>query len=438
MPRKSKLWERVARGEGDSGKSLFVSELGQVNLDGLKILHHGLDTVRQLYTCVLKPFVLEDIKRINDEHTGELLELAGELWLVGSGGKSGYRYRLQNSDLGLIIFVKSNYVDSINFGGHIKIECSPHWIDTRSPDVMDRELWAFAGLLGDNVEPSGCAVHICCDVQGWEPGNDFLDRIVTRARRITHHRSNVAAYMDTGEVATVFGRSESYLMGSPTSVQFALYRKDVQVRKLDKMDYWSEVWSRLRDDNMGLIYDKDKPVWRLEFRYHQNVVGQFADGHASQLEYGFTIERRRNWESISGLSKHLYGLWCYALDVFRLEVSARGYGSYVDPVWQLLRDDIKFSDHDGTFLYRRVYKTPGVDNERNLMLAVGNLISCYARNRYDAGFAFKCLKKSGIYADLYNYMAARAYQRHEPFRERDVFLYVQRSLSERMLRGVAV
>jgi len=435
--RKSKLWERVARGEGDVSKSLFVSELGQVDLSGFKILHHGLDTVRQLYDCVLNPTIFGEIKRINEEHTGELLELGGELWLVGSGGKSGYRYRLQNSDLGLIIFVKSNYVETTTSGGHVKIEASPHWIDSRSSDVMDRELRGFAALLGDNVEPSGCAVHICCDVQGWEPGADFLDRIVTRARRITHHRSNVAAYVDTGEVATVFGKSESYLMGSATSVQFALYRKDVQARKLDKLHFWQEIWSRSLDDDMIKIYDETSPVWRLEFRFHQNVIGQFADGHASQLGYGFSLVRK-NWASVGGLSQHLYGFWSYGLDVFRLEVAAYGYGSFIDPAWQLLRDDVKFSEHEGTFFYRRVYKAPGIGNERNLMLAVGNLLSCYARRRYDVAFALKCLKKSGIYDDLYNYMSLRAHRQCKPFRERDVFLYVQRALSERSLRGVAV
>jgi len=302
--------------------------------------------------------------------------------------------------------------------------------------VMDAELIALASLIGDCVDPSGCAVHICCDLQGWEPGDDFLDRIVTRARRITHHRSNVAAYVDAGQVATVFGKSESYLMGSPTSVQFALYRKDIQARKLDKIDYWGDVWARSLNDDMMPIYDPSRAVWRLEFRFHQNVIGQFADGHALQLEYGFS-HARKDWASVGGLSQHLYGLWSYALDVFRLEVAAYGYGSYVDPAWQLLRDDVKFSEHEGTFLYRRVYKTPGVGNERNLMLAVGNLLSCYARNRYEVAFAFKCLKKSGIYPDLYNYMAGRAYLRQQAFSERDVYLYVQRAISERMLRGAA-
>jgi hypothetical protein len=435
MARKSKLWERAGREPGD-GKTLFVSELGQVDLAGFKILHHGLDTVRQLFECQLKPEVLVEIHRIYDERMGEVLELGGFLWLVGSGGKSGYRYRLQNSDLGLIIFVKSNYQTIENRAGHIKIECSPHWIDTRDAETMERELTAFASLIADSAEPCGCAAHICCDIQGWEPGDDFLERIVTRARRIVHRHSNEVQYADLGEVATVFGKSESYLMGSPTSVQFALYRKDLQTKKTDKLHYWRDVWNRELDENMNPHYDEEKPVWRLEYRFHQNVIGQFAQGHAAQLEYGFTTERR-NWMGIAGLSRHLYGLWCYGLDVFRLELSAHGHGTYVDPAWQLLREDIKFAEPEGNFLYRRVYKTPGIGNEKNLMLAVGNLLSCYARHRYNANFAFQCLKKSGIYDDLYNYMARRAHHRQAFFSEQAIYDYVKHSLRVRELKGVA-
>lgn len=436
MARKSKLWDRVEREPGD-GCSLFVSELGQVDLAGFRVLHRGLDTVRQLFNCALKPEVLAEIRRIYDERVGELLELGGVLWLVGSGGKSGYKYRLQNSDEGLIVFVKSNFTVLENAGGHIKIECSPHWIDPRDAETMQGDLTAIAALLGDNVVPSGCAVHICCDVQGWEPGDDFLERIVTRARRIVHHHSNDAAYVDLGEIATVFGRSESYLMGSATSVQFAMYRKDVQARKIDKLHYWQEVWSRELGDGLNPVYDKSKPVWRLEFRYHQNVIGQFADGAVKALEYGLTVERER-WMGIAGLSKHLYGLWCYALDIFRLEVHAYGHGFFVDPVWQLLRDDVKFVEPEGHFIYRRVYKTPGIGNEKNLMLAVGNLLSCYARNNYDVHFSFKCLKKSGIYNDLYNYMANRAYWRQESFSEVSIVQFIKKALLERKLRGAAV
>jgi hypothetical protein len=225
-------------------------------------------------------------------------------------------------------------------------------------------------------------------------------------------------------------------MGTPTSVQFALYRKDIQAKKSDKLHYWREVWSRELDDNMNPIYDEEKPVWRLEYRFHQNVISQFAQGHAAQQEYGFKHEVEK-WKGVAGLSNHLYGLWRYGLDVFRLELSVHGSGSYVDPTWQLLKEDVKFIEPEGNFLYRRIYKTPGIGNEKNLMLAVGNLLSCYARHRYDQNFAFQCLKNSGIYDDLYNYMATRAHLRNEHFNEEKIRQYIGKALQIRELRGVA-
>lgn len=52
--------------------------------------------------------------------------------MIGSGGASGYQFRLQNSDLGLILFLKSRYAEQDKEFSHFKIECSPHWLLPRS------------------------------------------------------------------------------------------------------------------------------------------------------------------------------------------------------------------------------------------------------------------------------------------------------------------
>jgi hypothetical protein len=96
--------------------------------------------------------------------------------------------------------------------------------------------------------------------------------------------------MDTGEIASSYDRGQSFLLGSPSSVQFAVYRKDVQAYSVDKIDYWRNVWRDSINDDMTKVYVEDAPVWRIELRFHHSVLADFGRGVASQKEFGFTFE----------------------------------------------------------------------------------------------------------------------------------------------------
>jgi hypothetical protein len=344
---------------------------------------------------------------------------------------------LQNSDLGLIVFLKSRYADFFQEFSHVKIECSPHWLYPRDIDSMGCDLDGLADIFLSGRSSSGCAVHICVDVQGWNPGADFLDRLVTRARRLVSHKSSNVMYMDIGEIATSYGREQSYLLGSSSSVQMAVYRKDIQAKATDKIDFWENIWKQVTGDDFDTIaYNADLPVWRVEFRFHHSVLADFGRGAASQMKYGFTLEKL-NWCHIKGVSQHLQGLWRYGLENFRLEIFASGIGRYLDPAWQFLLEDVCHSAPVGDIFYKRVKKTPGLGNGKNLMLAVGNLISVYARKRFNSNYAFQCIKDSGIYDDLYNYMSARAYRQQRIFHESDIFEFIAKALQTRTLLGRA-
>jgi hypothetical protein len=442
MNKQVKRWSRysaasLAVDSEDAHGDIFLSALGQANLSGVNVLHQGLDTVKQLYSGLLRLSVLEEIERMYSDGFGECLTLGGVVWLVASGGASGYQYRLQNSDLGLIIFVKSRYAEKLDDASHLKIECSPHWLHPRDTGDMSKELDALASLLLDRLRPSGCAVHLCVDVHGWSPSSDFLDCLVTRARRIVSHDSAKMVYMNFDEVATTYNKGQSYLLGSASSVQMAVYRKDIQAKALDKLGFWQDVWRNMPNgDFNGRAYNEERAVWRVEFRFHHSVISDFGRGSASQMQHGGVFEEE-SWLHISGVAKHLQGLWLYGLDSFRLEAVEHGAGRYYSPFWQYLIDDVVFSEPMGDVMYKRKKKTPGVGNEKNLMLAVGNLLSCYARNDFSPDYAFKCLKNSGIYDDLYNYMDRRAYYRHQHFGEDDIFQFVCKGLQLRKLLGKA-
>jgi hypothetical protein len=279
---------------------------------------------------------------------------------------------------------------------------------------------------------------VCVDVQGWEPPKDFADGLVTRARRSVSHDGRVVDFMDLGEIASRFNNGQSYLFGSASTVQFALYRKDVQAKATDKLDFWSEVWRRVPGEDFDKpAYDPALPVWRLEFRFHHSVLSEFGRGAASTMEYGFTLQESV-WARVQGVSRHLQGLWEYGLGAFRSErrVSREG-ARYLAPMWQLLLEDVRIAEPVSDCLYKRVKKTPGVGNEKNLLLAVGNLLSVYARNRFSAAKAFGCLKASGVYDDLYNYFERRAFFRQEHFSESVIFQFVEKALNLRILQGRA-
>ncbi len=443
MNKKLKAWERyslesLADNTTDARGRLFLSELGQVNLEGVQVLHSGLDTIKQLYSGELRLELLQEVERLYGEGFGECLEVGGHVWMLGSGGASGYQFRLQNSDLGLIVFLKSRYAENDKAFSHLKIECSPHWLHARSVETMKRELDALADCFLHGQQGSGVAVHMCVDVQGWAPPANLSDRLVTRARRVLSHDSCKVLYWDMGEVALRYNQGQSYLFGSASSVQMAVYRKDVQAKAIDKLDFWQSVWNKAAGNELEQsAYDPSAPVWRIEVRFHHSVLADFGRGAAAQLEYGASLQAGI-WSHIQGVSGHLTGLWQYGLNSFRLEAQGeKASQRYLDPFWQLLLDDVLFLKPVGELLYKRVKKTPGLGNEKNLMLAVGTLLSVYARHRFTPKQAFNCLKASGIYDDLCAYMERRANADYRNFRESDLFEFVAKALQLRTLLGKA-
>ena len=134
-----KRWERyslesLSRGEQDPDGRLFLSARGQQELDGLRILNAGVDTVRQLYRGKPCMSQFDEIISAYQEGRGTTIELFGVLWGIWAGSAgSGFRYRLQNNDLGVIVFLQARHTKVDQIGTHVKIELSPHFIQERTP-----------------------------------------------------------------------------------------------------------------------------------------------------------------------------------------------------------------------------------------------------------------------------------------------------------------
>ena len=119
--------------ESPEGRLFFDDKLAKfTDLSGVRLLRCGVDTVRQLYNGLIRP----EVMAVFDEPE-DIVEFAGYQWAKGRVGRdSGYQYRLQNADMGLILLIKNHNVKLENIGPHLKIEVSPHALDGADPKIL--------------------------------------------------------------------------------------------------------------------------------------------------------------------------------------------------------------------------------------------------------------------------------------------------------------
>ncbi|APE31540.1 hypothetical protein BOX17_11640 [Halomonas aestuarii] len=428
-----KRWERyslesLARGEQDPGGRLFLSSRGQQELDGLRILNAGVDTVRQLYRGQPCLSQFDEIIRAYQEGRGTTIELFGTLWGIGAGSAgSGFRYRLQNNDLGVIVFLQARHTKVDQVGTHVKIELSPHFIQERTPADCQAFMDHIASHLLAQLEHAGCAVHLALDVQGWQPPTNLMDRFVTRSKRITRLNAIDNLEITSGEVAAQYGYGQSFLFGTAGALQCAIYNKTREAHHRDKLHFWEGLWKDATRDDLSPAYDPEQDVWRIEMRFHQSVLREFALGIPCNVDTGEVLDSAHGFHRFADVVPHLTGLWRTAMQSYRLDTCR----NLIDPTWQLLQDDPRFYAHEPHFLYKRARKAPGLGNEKNVCLAFGNLISIYARQGFRTHRAIQFLQRSGMWDDLAEYYRRRGID-SGAFR-----LLVEQKLIERRLLGKA-
>lgn len=90
--------------ESPKGRFFFDSHLAKfTDLSGVRLLRCGVDTVRQLYEGLLRPELLA----LFGEKPG-IVDFAGYRFHASRVGRdSGYQFKLQNSDLGLVLLLKN-------------------------------------------------------------------------------------------------------------------------------------------------------------------------------------------------------------------------------------------------------------------------------------------------------------------------------------------
>ena len=406
--------------ESPTGR-LFV-ERGNAKITDLskvRLLRCGVDTVRQLYRGMIRPEVMALF-----ETPGVMVDFAGQRWHSGRVGRdSGYQYKLQNADLGIILLVKNFNAKLDCIGPHLKIEVSPHAIDAFSPERLQARLDYYADAVLTHLELNQCAVHLALDLQGWQPPADLVARMHCKAR--THRDISGINEVHWATKSSVYGRGETSMFGSAGGVQLAIYNKTEQARATDKLDYWESVWKRRDsfDEGDPDNYDPAQDVWRVELRYHHSIIQQFASG-SIDVRTGEAIDTR----SFAAFSGHLDGLWRYGLGQFKLLARP----GHFEAIWTLIRDDVRVDLPVDSLLdqteYKRYYKTSRGFSGKNVELFLGNFVSLLARERVGAKKAFSTLKQWDCWPVIRDHYAAKEKT------ERDIYRHIKDLLEERQVR----
>ena len=438
-------------------KGMFFTSNCVVNdgindLSKVHVLHSGLDTVRQLYKLTMPIEFIDMMEDFYENHNGEivfpfkgddfysnvsvpddlsslwinhdmfpddiLMDCRGIPFIIGSGGRSGYRWRLQNNELGITYFFGSRYADLSDFASHCKIELSPSFIHKKECRMIQSAMDSHIKSIDADFEYAGIAVHICADIQGWNMPSDFEHRLSTRSRRISRHVGVEKLEFEGDGACIIYGNRETITFGRVNSLQYSVYRKDIEILKHDKIHYWHEIWEEIINEDGEIVFNPDKPVWRHEFRFHHSVIKQLGDevnGNKKDVD---------EWLSLCDIEPHLTDIFQYGLKTFRLDQNR----TYVDPLWQLFFEDIEIRVPCIAHIVRRAYKKPGIGSAKNIQLYLGNFLTLAARNNFSPSKAVTLLKFGGLYHEIEGHFNGRGV---------DVFSYISEALSLRRLRGAA-
>lgn len=409
--------------------NFFVNQSTSFDLSNVRVLHNGVDTVKELFQCTIKPDLLANLDHVFNDSFERIYTVGGYSWLVSKSSKNtGYQYILRNNDVGLVVLLKSFYLDADLHGSHMKIEGSPHLIDSMTPEQYSEFTQKIAQLFGHQVLPIGCAVHLAVDVKNWRPDSNFEYALVTRSKRRMAFAGISNASYDVAEVASIYGDRQTFTFGSASSVQLSVYDKVTEAIKRDKIDYWESKWRQIPavDDFMESEYKAGDQVTRIEGRLHHSVIQQFCNGTVGADGKNITIY------NFADCAEHLTALWHYVLNNFRLHHSS----TYVHPFWQLLEEDVQFFKPSPGFHYKRAQKNPDNENvKRKIAIWLGNTIRLYARRNFKTEYIVGLLSQASLDDEIGYYLGL-------PFTDKDLLHsalmdFVDKKREVLILQGIA-
>ena len=416
--------QSLAKNETDDNGKLFLTEKGFTDLSKVEIVGASVDTVRQLFHG--KPN-MDMVSRLEKHATdGEsivaMMDCTGmKQWHFTRMGKvARYRYKLQDNEEGIVILFGSFFAKMDQLGQHLKIELSPHFINQRNPQQiwarLHDKLYGFSSIFLEDAVPMGCAIHLACDYQDFSLPTDFISKFSTYSRTFRSYDGiNSIDLSDISESIVSYGgknQSKNYLIGKASSTQFCIYDKSHEIIKSDKVDYFHRFWGTYSQG----IHNPDKTTYRIEARLHHQIIREIGVGMNKPMEAYIDIV------------PYLTDLWRYALSKNRLNEDDKH--QHIHPFWHLLMHDVYFSPAQNLTLVRKKKQTVS-PLSKNLGLALGNMITIYARQEMNVKSVMRQLRTLTFYPDIVAYYDSRG------LTESDLHQYVEKSLCLRRLIGKA-
>ncbi|MEO5370091.1 MAG: hypothetical protein H7833_08485 [Magnetococcus sp. DMHC-1] len=363
---------------------IFISSAGTSDLSGIEICGVSVDTVYQIYRGIVNIDVYEKVLSLSESVDGNIFFdgpscpvgyiFTDGQWHVGKVGKvSGYHLKLQNNALGIVVLLKNAYSEVDKEGSHLKIKLSHHFIRKYGYGMIQEKMDEIASIFLKSFIPSGVAVHLAADVEGWQPPVDFMERFVTHSRTVRRYDGiNSLEFEDLSDISVTYGDGKTMMFGKAGSLQVAIYNKGDEIIKSDKVDYYHTFW----DEYTGISGSYEHSIWRVELRFHHSVVREIGNGFGSQFD---------SWNVVY---PYLTDFWKYGLKRNRLDYNS----TYIDPFWQLLIEDVVFVKVKGIEVKRKKKEDPsGI--QKNISLIIGNLITLYAREGFNADDVMVELRK---------------------------------------------
>lgn len=417
--------ESLSLDQTDDQGPLFFNSDGFTDLSSVKIHGSSVDTVRQIFTGVPRSEVIQKIDILQEARdTFVSLPFADtdQLFHFSRMGKaSQYRYKFQNNDLG-VTFLFCSYNNKIDVqASHLKVELSPHFINTRSvkniSEFLHGQHVGFSRFFLHDPKPNGCAIHLACDYSGFRLPDDFIFKFKTYSRTIKAYDGlNQIDLSDISDAVCTYGGkhlAKNYLIGKVTATQVCLYDKTTEAIKSDKIDYFLDQWQK----QTGTPLEKNVTVRRIELRFHQQIIREIGNGMDQELEF------------FSQLVPYLTDIWRYGLKRNRLLLNENQ--PTIHPFWQLLMEDVQFHVPSTGLPIKRVKKNSVEPMGRDLMQAVGLIVKQYARKNFTLKRAMANLRTFVFYPDLLDYKKSRGET------ESDLIQYVNKRMIEHRLIGKA-
>lgn len=434
--------------ETSTGKLFFVKKT-MVDLGELEIVNQCVDTVRQLFYGTLDIKYYESLKdRLENGDT--IVKLMDRKYGIDfhlgrvSGDKSGYRYKLQNNELGVIILFGSFRQKLDKPGNHLKIELSPHFIANHTPETIMQFLTGMtykgrgiAGLFLTEYKCTGVAVHLATDIQGIDIPDNFLEHFTSRNRTIrTFHGATQIDLSEISTSVTSYGNHKgalNYLIGKASALQLCIYDKTHESIISDKTDFHQSECMRQNPN-----FQPDQKTRRIEVRFHHSIIREIGDQLGMELN------------TIADIEPILTDLWRYALETNRLDTGHTQAVTYdsldketgeiknitrdkplIHPLWQVLIQDVEIYVPAKDYQIKRKKKESTESIAKNIDLLVGNLIKIAAHQGYTAKEVFNMIKKLPLYSVLGLHYSQKGKT------ESGFFEYIEKRMSLHRLIGKA-